>query len=147
MNFLFFCFLLHRLAVKISLPFHIFLQVDLYWSRSTTGRSDTTHWFFAVDLLTFFIISPKCHAARFHPDSKARSTSLKSFKRNVLPSSFHCHITHCLMVRKTKFLFTLYTPICVGENWGVDKIMLSDLNCMASANSMVTSQDFMNRLT
>ena len=50
---LFFCLLLHRLAVRISLPFHIFLQVELYLSRSTTGRSGTTHWFVAVDLLTF----------------------------------------------------------------------------------------------
>ena len=26
-----------------------------YWSRSTTGRSGTTHWFVAVDFLTFYI--------------------------------------------------------------------------------------------
>ena len=45
---LFFCLLLHRPVVRISLPFHIFLQVQLYWS--------TTHFFFLhVDLLTCYI--------------------------------------------------------------------------------------------
>ena len=28
----------------------------LYWSRSTTGRSGTTQWFVAVDLLIFYIL-------------------------------------------------------------------------------------------
>ena len=41
---IFFCLFLHRLAVRIILTFHIFLQVELYWSRSTTERSGTTHW-------------------------------------------------------------------------------------------------------
>ena len=29
---------------------------QLYWSRSTTGRSGTTHWFVAVDFLIFYIL-------------------------------------------------------------------------------------------
>ena len=29
---------------------------QLYWSRSTTGRSGTTHWFVAVDLVIFYIL-------------------------------------------------------------------------------------------
>ena len=33
---LFFCFLVHRLAVRISFPFHILYKLLLYWSRSTT---------------------------------------------------------------------------------------------------------------
>lgn len=40
---------------KDQLPFHIFLQVQLHWSRSTTRRSNITHWFVAVALLTFYI--------------------------------------------------------------------------------------------
>ena len=52
---LFFC-LLHRLAVRISLPFYIFYKLLLYWSRSKTGRSGTTQRFVAVDLLTFYIL-------------------------------------------------------------------------------------------
>ena len=32
----------------------IFYQLLLYWSRSTTGRSGTTRWFVAVDLLIYY---------------------------------------------------------------------------------------------
>ena len=58
---LFFCLLFHRLAIKISLPCHIFLQVYLYWSRSAIERSGTTHWFVAVDLLIFYILFKDFH--------------------------------------------------------------------------------------
>ena len=46
--FLFYSFL----YFFIALPFHTLLS---HWSRSTAGRSGTTHWFVAVDLLIFYI--------------------------------------------------------------------------------------------
>ena len=39
---LLFCSLVHRLAVRISLPFYIFCKLLLYWSRYITVRSGTT---------------------------------------------------------------------------------------------------------
>ena len=53
---LFFCFILWFTS---SWPFRFtddFLQVLLYWSRSTTKRSGTTQRFVAVDLLIFYIL-------------------------------------------------------------------------------------------
>ena len=53
---LFFCFILWFTS---SWPFRFtddFLQVLLYWSRSTTRRSGTTQRFVAVDLLIFYIL-------------------------------------------------------------------------------------------
>ena len=50
---LFFCLLLHHLAVSIRFPFYIFYRLLLYWSRSTTGWSGTTQRFVAVDLTIF----------------------------------------------------------------------------------------------
>ena len=56
--FLFFRLLLHRLAVRISLPLQVwFLQVIIV--LITTGRPGTIHQFVAVDLLIFFILF--CH--------------------------------------------------------------------------------------
>ena len=51
---LFFCLLLHRLAVRISLPLYDFLQVIIV--LITTGRPGTTQRFVAADLLIFFNI-------------------------------------------------------------------------------------------
>ena len=51
---LFFWLLLHSLAVKISLTFYDFLPIITVRSRSTTGRSVTTRWFVAVDLLIYY---------------------------------------------------------------------------------------------
>ena len=75
---LFFCLLLHRLAIRISLPCHIFLQVYLYWSRSTIERSGTTHWFVAVDLLVFYILFKELN--RIHGLFKTTSTIQDLFK-------------------------------------------------------------------
>ena len=55
---LFFCLLVHRLAVRNSCCFMIFFKL-LYWTRSTTGRSGTTQRFVAVDLLIFYVINQK----------------------------------------------------------------------------------------
>ena len=71
---LFFCLLLHRLAVRISLPFHIFLQVQLYWSRSTTGRSGTTHWFVnCCGLADILVLKPKNSFSSFFLLSTAQN--------------------------------------------------------------------------
>ena len=44
-------------ALSIKWAFRAFLTASqLYWSRSTTGTSSTTHWFVAVDLLIFYIL-------------------------------------------------------------------------------------------
>ena len=45
---LFILLLLHRLAVRISVPIYIFYKLLLYWSRSTTGSFGTTQRFDAV---------------------------------------------------------------------------------------------------
>ena len=57
----FFCLLLHRLAIRISLPIYIFYKLLLYWSWSTTGRSGTTQRFVAVELRIFHISSYLIH--------------------------------------------------------------------------------------
>ena len=42
---LFICLLVHRLSVRVSLPFYNLYRLILYWSRSTTVRSCTTQQF------------------------------------------------------------------------------------------------------
>ena len=63
-KYIFFCFILlftsSSLAVRISpvavsyFSKSLIVLIQVY--RSTTGRSSTTHWFVAVDLLTFYIV-------------------------------------------------------------------------------------------
>ena len=60
---LFFCLLVHRLAVKISLPFYILYKLFLYWSRSTTcGKSGNTQRFVAVELMLSNKRNPRLHS-------------------------------------------------------------------------------------
>ena len=44
-------------ALSIKWAFRAFLTAShLYWSRSTSRRSSTTHWLVAVDLLIFYML-------------------------------------------------------------------------------------------
>ena len=54
---LFFCLLLHCLAIRISLPCHISTSlIVLIQVYNWEIRSGTTHWFVAVDLVIFCIL-------------------------------------------------------------------------------------------
>ena len=46
----------------------IFFKLLLYWTRSTTGGSDTTQRFVAVDLLIFYILV-KTQSTELHMDA------------------------------------------------------------------------------
>ena len=75
--YIFFCFILSVCR------FIFFYKLLLYWSRSTTGRSGTTHWFVAVDLLTFYIFRKRTLVAAGHMEmcvNKLRSGGRSSTK-------------------------------------------------------------------